>query len=964
VAGQTALLNLTVLANDAGDFTNTVNIISLSEEDFNLTNNSSSANITVIEIDEPVEIDLSISKSVNSEIVDLSDKVTFSIVVLNNSNHTANNIIVEELLPAGLDYINHTISVGMFDPNSKLWTIPVLSGQSSARLDLELQANTLGTMVNIASIISSTETDNNLFNDRASAAVLVTEKTLFADLSLTNSTNKPIADVGESVEFTIILSNYGPNDANNIVVEEILPNTINYLSHVETSGVYSTSNGLWTIDNLPANTSVALSIQTNSSIIGEHTNIATIISSDALDSNISNNIASAVFTVLATVIDPCLSPTICATINKCTEPGMELLICPDFCAEGDFAITAHSNLLPGNSTIILDNCINYTASALSNNINDIVKIEAVNENDVCLNFNANIEIRNCNQINRAPVISNSNEAFCGAPVRSTTICIEASDPNNNDISICEISTLFDCSLGNADEMCFTYKALPGSTGTDEVTVTVCDNGNPSLSSSATYYVNIACTTPTLSNDYLSVNNTGITFNSNTFDYNNSVAIVNPLLNDFVSAGCYNNLTISSVSTIANATGEVMLVDGQIQFKPNPTFTGSDVINYRACNNCGRCETGNIYVEGEMQNCELFSEICSPAFAAIEICVEFCSSDTEIQNINSLYNAGTSAISERCFTYNENGLTGITDTLQITGKDVSGNIETVQILNYINDDCLKPLAVDDVLNTIEHKAVIFDVVKNDDPITNNYTLKIIEQTKNGKSVKNLNGSILYKPDYGFKGRDVLTYQLCNAHYNCDTAKVYLSVEDDNLPNLIAFNDYFVTDENKAITIDVMANDTMMLNTNTVISVIATPLFGAITITGNDIAYSPSQNFTGEDFFEYELCNEYNECDKAIVQISVSEIFITDTDEFILPQSFEILQLLNNSNTISLQIKATESNMVDYYLFDVMGRNLQGGELNLLSGENLIHLERPANSSQVLLFSLKSDTHFLTEKIYAY
>ena len=958
----TEILTLYVKPNQIGTFLNSVIITESETVDNIIANNTSGAAVTVKKTVE--EVDLRISNSVNKQIIDIGDTVTLSINVSNISNNKASNVTIEELLPEGLNYMGHTAAKGTFNTVNKLWAIPSLQAQTSATLAIEVQANSLGTLVNVANIIDAAQTDINLFNNSASASVFVNERTLFADLAVTISANKPIADIDEMVEFNLILSNYGPNDATNIVVKEMLPNTVNYLSYNATYGLYNIANGQWLIDNLPSNTSIALSIQTNTSISGVHTNTAKIIFNDALDSNLTNNSDSATFTVLTTNTDACFSPAVCATINECIEPGAELLICPQFCATGNFTITKHSILLAENSVAVLGNCITYVASTASNNTTDILRIEAKNQNGVCLNFKANIEIKNCNEINIAPVITDRAIELCGAPVRATTICVEASDQNNDVLSICEISTLFDASIGNAQELCFTYKPLPSSNGVDEVTVTVCDNGSPSLSTTSTYYVNVACEKPILNNDYLQVTYNEATFNNAPLKYNNHTVLVNPFLNDAVSTNCYNKLEIKTVSTIANATGEVMLVDGQIQFKPNTSFTGNDVINYSACNNCGKCETGNIYIESEMQNCELFSEICSPAFVATEICVEFCSSDVGIKNISSLYNATTTVVNETCFTYHAIGLNAITDTLKVIGKNLSGNTETVHLLNYINDGCLIPSAIDDVLHTDEHKEIWFDVVENDDPITNRYELKIIKPTLNGDCIKNLDGSILYKPAYGFTGLDILTYELCNAHYNCDTATVYLNIESDNVINLIAFNDYYTTNQNEAITIDVLANDTLTLNINKQLTITSKPLFGAASFISDDIKYMPNEKFVGIDFFEYEICNEFNECDKAIVQINVLATFITSTEEFIIPETFEITQLLNGGNTISLQINATESKTVSYYLFDVMGKSLQSGSLNLNIGNNIISLEKPAANTQVLLFSLKSDAHFISKKVYVH
>lgn len=78
---------------------------------------------------------------------------------------------------------------------------------------------------------------------------------------------------------------------------------------------------------------------------------------------------------------------------------------------------------------------------------------------------------------------------------------------------------------------------------------------------------------------------------------------------------------------------------------------------------------------------------------------------------------------------------------------------------------------------------FNVLANDSDPDNNITVNSINTlcgtcsgVSNGTLVNNLNGTFTYTPNSGFTGSDMFTYQICDAGDLCDTATVFINVED--------------------------------------------------------------------------------------------------------------------------------------------------------------------------------------------
>src|SRR5207237_5740556 len=95
--------------------------------------------------------------------------------------------------------------------------------------------------------------DANAGNNSSSA----TETPQQADLAVLKSVNNLTPNVGDTVTFTVTLTDNGPNTATNVQVTDLLPAGLSLVSATPSQGSYNSGSGLWTVgtvDTLSART--------------------------------------------------------------------------------------------------------------------------------------------------------------------------------------------------------------------------------------------------------------------------------------------------------------------------------------------------------------------------------------------------------------------------------------------------------------------------------------------------------------------------------------------------------------------------------------------------------------------------------------------------------------------------------------------------------------------------------------
>ena len=236
-----------------GTISNVV-VVTSYENDTNKSNNKDEIeNITALPI-----VDLQINKTVNASIVNVSDRIEFTITVKNNGPCNATGVNVSEILSKSLKLTNNITKNGYYNVTEGIWHIGNLENNSSAVLTLVCDVILEGSISNYVEV-SSFENDTNIYNNWDEETITALP---VVDISINKSVNVSSGEVNMSdlIEFTITIYNAGPCNATGVYVSELLHPSLRLVSARATKGVYDNSSTWSGIDTLNIGESATLTI--------------------------------------------------------------------------------------------------------------------------------------------------------------------------------------------------------------------------------------------------------------------------------------------------------------------------------------------------------------------------------------------------------------------------------------------------------------------------------------------------------------------------------------------------------------------------------------------------------------------------------------------------------------------------------------------------------------------------------
>ena len=232
--------------------------------------------------------------------------------------------------------------------------------------------------------------------------------------------------------------------------------------------------------------------------------------------------------------------------------------------------------------------------------------------------------------------------------------------------------------------------------------------------------------------------------------------------------------------------------------------------------------------------------------------------------------------------------GTTYTVTIT--DVSdGSCSTTTTVQQSSCSILvdgNPLAVDDTASTSEDIPVATVNVLTNDTVIDGATITSFDEVSvsGGIVTNNGDGTFTYAPVIGFVGDDSFTYTLCDddtPEASCSTATVTVTITDQGDPIV---NDDLenVNEDSIDNTINWIDNDSL-IDSSVLFSFDVESVNGGIISDNGDgtFSYSPAIEFSGEDSFEYTICDDdYPEstCLTASVNIIVDPKILIFDDIF--------------------------------------------------------------------------------------
>jgi hypothetical protein len=213
-----------------------------------------------------------------------------------------------------------------------------------------------------------------------------------------------------------------------------------------------------------------------------------------------------------------------------------------------------------------------------------------------------------------------------------------------------------------------------------------------------------------------------------------------------------------------------------------------------------------------------------------------------------------------------------DTFGYAISDGNGGSDSATVsmtVEPINDD---PVANDDAATTPENAAVTIDVLANDSDVEDD-PLDVTGTTPpaHGSVVVNGDDTITYTPQPGYTGPDAFGYIVSDGNAGTDTATVTITVTEGN-EGPVAVADAATTDEDTAVAIDVLGNDTDPEGDALTVLSVTQPADGRVETDsgGSGVTYMPFLNRNGVDSFTYTVSDGNGGQDTATVTVTVAAV----------------------------------------------------------------------------------------------
>src|SRR5262249_33945410 len=282
--GGAATLTVIAAVISPNPQTNVATITHTSSVDPNPSNNQASATET------PQLADAAGATTVSNPRPNVGDTIAYTVTAANHGPNDATGVTLTDLLPAGLTFVSSSAGAA-YDSTTGLWTVGTIADGGNAVLTVLATVAGPQPLLNTATISHADQFDPDPNNN--TAGVLETPQQ--ADLAVSKTVNKPTPNVGDTITYTVRLTDTGSDPATGVTVLDNLPTGLTYLSSTASQGSYDPTTGVWTVGDLDTrtiNAPLVLTVTARVDSTNVPPNTATISQADQFDPNLANNRAT------------------------------------------------------------------------------------------------------------------------------------------------------------------------------------------------------------------------------------------------------------------------------------------------------------------------------------------------------------------------------------------------------------------------------------------------------------------------------------------------------------------------------------------------------------------------------------------------------------------------------------------------------------------------------------------------
>ncbi len=207
----------------------------------------------------------------------------YLIEIANLGPDPATNVVMTDPLPPELAFVAASSTQGAcaYDGVSRVVSCQIggLTVAQTETVTLTVRVLREGQIVNQAQVTADQVDPDPDNNDDAT----VVTGTPGIDLELTKTVDEPNPDFNDVITYSLALRNRGPSDATGVVVTDLLPPELVFISATASTGSYDAGTGLWTVGGVAAGLVETLQIQARVQGIGTIVNTAEVTAADQPD---------------------------------------------------------------------------------------------------------------------------------------------------------------------------------------------------------------------------------------------------------------------------------------------------------------------------------------------------------------------------------------------------------------------------------------------------------------------------------------------------------------------------------------------------------------------------------------------------------------------------------------------------------------------------------------------------------
>ncbi|MGF1547930.1 MAG: choice-of-anchor C family protein, partial [Thiotrichales bacterium] len=494
---------------------------------------------------------------------------------------------------------------------------------------------------------------------------------------------------------------------------------------------------------------------------------------------------------------------------------------------------------------------------------------------------------NVNPVNDAPVARDDAAGTLKNVAVIIPVLANDSDPDGDALHIVTHTPPVNGSVQVNPDGTLTYTPNRGFTGNDSFLYAIEDGNGGSATAKVVVCVTGTNSAPSAKSDQA----TGL---------EDQPLVIDILANDTDADG--DKLTVSQLGQPKHGTA-ALNADGTVTYTPNANFSGQDYFSYEVSDGHGGVSSAVVCVlVNPVNDAPVANNDAVVTDEDKPVTFNVLGNDTDVDgdtlSVESFTQPSYGTVTKNAdgtFTYTPAADYNGSDSFTYVVTDGKGGTSTATVtidVKPVND---APVANNDVVVTDEDKPVTFNVLGNDTDVDgDSLSVESFTQPSHGTVTKHPDGTFTYTPNADYNGADSFTYVVTDGKGGTSTATVSLSVCPVN-DAPVANNDAVVTDEDKPVTFNVLANDTDVDGDTLSVEGFTQPSYGTVTKhPDGTFTYTPAADYNGSDSFTYVVSDGKGGTSTATVNIDVkpvndapvanNDVVVTDEDK---PVTFNVL-----------------------------------------------------------------------------